>query len=125
MTVGSTTADIAMINLVVVAADGSGGLWQDPVQTIPHGMNGDPVAFIAKLQAGLPLVNNLRVFLNEYSFNPDGSLHPQMESFLSAAAAAFSSSAAVTAAVRRSARRRRAAPSARTAVRPPMAAARR
>lgn len=88
MTVGSTTADIAMINLVVVAADGSGGLWQDPVQTIPHGMNGDPVAFIAKLQAGLPLVNNLRVFLNEYSFNPDGSLHPQMESFLSAAAAA-------------------------------------
>lgn len=34
------------------------------------------------------MVNNLRVQFNEYSFNPDGSLNPQMERFLAAAAAA-------------------------------------
>lgn len=77
-----------MINLVMTAADGSGGVWQDPVQTIPLGMNNDPADFVARIQAGLPLVNNLRVIFNEYSFNPDGSLHPQMEAFLAAAAAA-------------------------------------
>lgn len=88
MTIGSNTSTIAMINLVMTAADGSGGVWQDPVQTIPLGMNNDPAGFVARIQAGLPLVNNLRVLFNEYSFNPDGSLHPQMEAFLAAAAAA-------------------------------------
>jgi hypothetical protein len=62
-----------MINLVMLAADGSGGVWQDPVQLIPHGMNGDPEGFVARIREGLPLVNNLRVLFNEHSFNPDGS----------------------------------------------------
>ncbi|OYU39293.1 MAG: hypothetical protein CFE33_12895 [Pseudorhodobacter sp. PARRP1] len=70
------------------AADGSGGAWQDPVQLIPQDMYGNPEQFVAGIRAALPLVNNLRVQFNEYSFNPDGSLHPQMERFLAAAVAA-------------------------------------
>lgn len=88
MAVGTSTAHIVMANLVMLAADGSGGVWQDPVQLLPHGMNGDPAGFVARLQAGLPLVNTLRILFNEHSFNPDGSLHPQMEAFLTAAVAA-------------------------------------
>lgn len=87
MSVGSTTSNIAMINLVMTAADGSGAGWQDPVQLIPLGMNDDPVAFVQNIKAGLPLVNNLRVMFNPTSFNPDGSLHPQMEAFLNEAVA--------------------------------------
>lgn len=87
MVAGSSTADVTMINLVMLAADGSGGVWQDPVQLIPHGMNGDPEGFVARIRESLPLVNNLRVLFNEYSFNPDGSLNPQMERFLAAAVA--------------------------------------
>jgi Ca2+-binding RTX toxin-like protein len=87
MAVGSSTANIAMANLVMKAADGSGGVWQDPVQLIPEGMDGDPVGFIAKLKDGLPLVNTLRILFNEHSFNADGTLHPQMEAFLAAAVA--------------------------------------
>ncbi len=83
----TSTTDVAMINLVMLAADGSGGVWQDPVQLVPHGMNGDPEGFVARIREGLPLVNNLRVLFNEHSFNADGSLHPQMERFLKAAVA--------------------------------------
>ncbi len=77
-----------MINIALTAADGSGLVWQDPAQMIPLGMNGNPEAFVAAIQGGLPLVNNLRVMFNEYSFNPDGSLNPQFERFLAAATAA-------------------------------------
>lgn len=87
MAVGSTTTDVSMINLVMTAADGSGGVWQDPVQLIPLGMYDDPAGFVAKIKADLPLVNNLRVLFNEHSFNADGSLHPQMEAFLAEAVA--------------------------------------
>ena len=76
-----------MINIAVTSADGTGKGWQDPVQVIPVGMNGDPEGFVASIKAGLPLVNNLRVLFNEYSFNADGSLNPQLERFLTAAAA--------------------------------------
>lgn len=75
-----------MINIAVIAADGSGQVWQDPAQMIPLGMNGNPEAFVAAIKAGLPLVNNLRVLFNEYSFNPDGSMNPLFERFLAAAA---------------------------------------
>ena len=87
MPIGSDTADIHMINIALIAADGSGQLWQDPAQMIPLGMNGNPEAFVAAIKSGLPLVNNLRVLFNEFSFNPDGSMHPQFERFLAAAAA--------------------------------------
>ena len=84
----TSTSDIAMINIVMKAADGSGGVWQDPVQLIPQDMYGNPEQFVASIRTALPLVNNLRIQFNEYSFNPDGSLHPQMERFLAAAVAA-------------------------------------
>lgn len=87
MPLGSDTADIHMINIALVAADGSGRAWQDPTQMIPLGMNGNPEAFVAAIKSGLPLVNNLRVLFNEFSFNPDGSMNPQFERFLAAAAA--------------------------------------
>ena len=77
-----------MINIVMKAADGSGGVWQDPVQLIPQDMYGNPEQFVASLKTALPLVNNLRVQFNEFSFNADGSMHPQMERFLAAATAA-------------------------------------
>ncbi len=88
MPIGSATADVNMINIALTAADGSGGVWQDPTQMIPLGMNDDPVAFVAAIKEGLPLVNNLRVVFNEYSFNNDGSMNPQFEQFLAAASAA-------------------------------------
>lgn len=88
LTAATTTSGIAMINIVMKAADGSGGVWQDPVQLIPQDMYGNPEQFVAGIKASLPLVNNLRVQFNEYSFNADGSLHPQMERFLAAATAA-------------------------------------
>jgi Ca2+-binding RTX toxin-like protein len=87
MTFANSTADVAMVNLVMLAADGSGGVWQDPVQLLPHGMNDDPEGFVARIKEALPLVNNLRILFNEHSFNADGSLHPQMEAFLAAAVA--------------------------------------
>lgn len=87
MAVASSTSGVTMINLVMLAADGSGGVWQDPVQLVPHGMDGDPAGFVARIREGLPLVNNLRVLFNEHSFNADGSLHRDMERFLQAAVA--------------------------------------
>ena len=88
MTIGSDTSDIHMINIALTAADGSGQVWQDPTQMIPLGMNGNPEAFVAAIKDNLPLVNNLRVMFNEYSFNADGSMNPQFERFLAAATAA-------------------------------------
>ena len=88
LTAATTTSGIAMINIVMKAADGSGGTWQDPVQIIPQDMYGNPEQFVAGIKAALPLVNNLRVQFNEFSFNADGSLNPQMERFLAAATAA-------------------------------------
>ncbi|MEO8241024.1 MAG: calcium-binding protein [bacterium] len=87
MAIGSNTADVHMINIAVIAADGSGQVWQDPAQMIPMGMNGDPEGFVASIKAGLPLVNNLRILFNEYSFNADGLMNPQFERFLAAATA--------------------------------------
>jgi len=87
MPIANSTADVAMTNLVMTGADGVGGVWQDPVQLIPVGMYDDPVAFVSRIRGALPLVNNLRVLFNEHSFNPDGTLHPQMEAFLAAATA--------------------------------------
>ena len=84
---GSNTTAVKMINIAVIAADGSGKLWQDAAQMIPVAMNDDPEGFVAAIRSGLPLVNNLRVLFNEHSFNADGTLHPQMERFLAAAAA--------------------------------------
>ena len=87
MAVGSNTTDIKMINIALTSADGTGKGWQSPVQMIPVGMNGDPEGFVASIKAGLPLVNNLRLLFNEYSFNTDGTLNPQVERFMAAAAA--------------------------------------
>lgn len=87
MSLDRSTASIAMINLVMTGADGAGGVWQDQVQLIPMGMYDDPDSFVTRIKETLPLVNNLRVLFNEHSFNPDGSLHPQMEAFLTAAVA--------------------------------------
>ena len=87
MSLAANTSDIAMINVVMTAADGSGGVWQDPVQMIPLGMYDDPADFVSRIKAALPLVNNLRVYFNEYSFNPDGSMHPQTEAFFAEAVA--------------------------------------
>ena len=69
MAIGSDTTDIKMINIAMTSADGTGKGWQDPVQVIPVGMNGDPEGFVASIKAGLPLVNNLRVLFNEYSLS--------------------------------------------------------
>lgn len=88
LTAKTSTSSIAMINIVMKSADGSGGVWQDPVQLIPQDMYGNPEQFVARIKVALPLVNNLRVQFNEFSFNPDGSMHPQMERFLAAATAA-------------------------------------
>lgn len=87
MAVGSNTADIKMINIALTSADGTGKGWQSDVQMIPVGMNGNPEGFVASIKAGLPLVNNLRLLFNEFSFNADGSLNPQVERFMAAAAA--------------------------------------
>lgn len=87
MPIGSATNDVQMINIALTAADGSAANWQDPTQMIPLGMNDNPEAFVAAIRSGLPLVNNLRVMFNEYSFNADGSMNPQFERFLAAAAA--------------------------------------
>lgn len=87
MPISSATNDVQMINIALTAVDGSAANWQDPTQMIPLGMNGNPEAFVAAIRAGLPLVNNLRVLFNEYSFNADGSMNPQFERFLAAATA--------------------------------------
>ncbi len=59
MPIGSDTADVRMINIALIAADGSGQLWQDAAQMIPLGMNGNPEAFVAAIKSGLPLVNRI------------------------------------------------------------------
>jgi len=100
----SNTSHINAINLQVFAedqadidrADGTYSdnksgfdnyyLWHGEQQTIPMGMDGEPEIFAARLKEALPGVNTLRLPFNEYSFNEDGSLHPEYERFLAAAA---------------------------------------
>lgn len=101
----TSTSDINMINLQVIAedqiaidkADGTYAaniasdpkyyFWHSEFQTIPIGMDGNPEQFAQKLRESLPQVNTLRMPFNEHSFNADGTLHEQYERFLSAAAA--------------------------------------
>ncbi|MDE3121668.1 MAG: hypothetical protein KGK00_07830, partial [Paracoccaceae bacterium] len=98
-----TTANIAAINLQVYAqaqydaaqadrsyaakrrADRKYFIWQGPFQTIPVGAQTDPVGFARGLRKALPLVNTLRMPFNLQSFNPDGSLDPRYEAFLTEA----------------------------------------
>ena len=101
----SSTSGINAINLLVsaepqealdkangsyaghVAADPDYYKWQGEQQLVPLGMDGNPEQFAAGLHAALPAVNTLRLTFNAASFNPDGSLAPQFERFLTAAAA--------------------------------------
>jgi len=69
-----------------IAANSRHYLWHGTEQAIPVGMNSDPEGYAAAIRAAMPLVNTLRVPFNAYSFNDDGSLHPQIERFLTAAA---------------------------------------
>lgn len=68
------------------AADKKYYLWHGDHQTIPLGMNHDPEGFADAIAKALPGVSTLRIPFNENSFNEDGSLHPEFETFLSRAA---------------------------------------
>ena len=57
-------------------------IWQGEMQQIPVNMRENPTGFADGLALGLPGVRRFRMAFNTYSFNPDGSLHPQMEAFL-------------------------------------------
>lgn len=70
-----------------IAADSRFYNWQGTQQLIPLGMDGNPEGFVDGIARALPFANTLRIPFNAYSFNADGSLHPQMERFLTAAAA--------------------------------------
>lgn len=70
-----------------IAANPKHYLWQGTEQTLPLGMDGEPVQFAQKLREALPMVNTLRIGFNEHSFNPDGSLHADFEAFLAEAVA--------------------------------------
>jgi hypothetical protein len=70
-----------------IASDPRYYMWQGSQQTIPVGMDDDPAGFVRGLKTALPGVNTLRVTFNAFSFNEDGSLHPQYEAFLAHAAA--------------------------------------
>lgn len=101
----SATTDIRMINLQVqaeaavradkaagtydanVASDSKYYLWQSQFQTRPAGMEGSPEAYAQLLRQSLPEVTTIRIPFNDYSFNPDGSLDPLFERFLTAATA--------------------------------------
>ena len=61
-------------------------IWQGEMQQIPANMRNAPIAFANGLALGLPGVRRIRMAFNTYTFNPDGSMHPQMESFLGRAA---------------------------------------
>lgn len=63
-------------------ADDNYYLWHGDQQTIPMGMDGEPEIFAQRLKDSLPGVNTLRLPFNEFSFNEDGSLHPEYERFL-------------------------------------------
>ena len=71
-----------------IASDAKYYLQLGDQQTIPVGLDGNPEQFVALLRSSLPEVNTLRLCFNEFSFNPDGSMHPQFERFLEAAAQA-------------------------------------
>lgn len=100
----SATTQINMINLQVfaedqakldkqngtydanLAADDKYYLWQSSFQTLPMGMENQPEAYAQQLRLNLPDVNTLRLPFNAFSFNADGSLHPQYERFILEAA---------------------------------------
>lgn len=100
----SATTQINMINLQVfaedqarldkqngtydakLASDEKYYLWQSSFQTLPMGMEDQPEAYARQLRANLPDVNTLRLPFNAFSFNADGSLHPQYERFIIEAA---------------------------------------
>ena len=69
-----------------LAADEKYYLWQSSFQTIPMGMENQPEAYAQQLRLNLPDVNTLRLPFNAFSFNPDGSLHPEYERFILEAA---------------------------------------
>jgi Ca2+-binding RTX toxin-like protein len=106
------TSDVNMINLQVMAEDqialdksvvdaktgktlyaqniannSKHYFWQGEFQTLPIGMDDEPVQFAQKLREALPEVNNLRLNFNEFSFDENGKLHPQFTLFLKEAAA--------------------------------------
>lgn len=100
----ASTAHLNIINLQVeaegqIAIDKANGtyadniagnskyyLWQGDFQTLPTSMYGQPELYAEKLREALPNVTTLRLPFNLNSFNPDGTLHPDYERFLTAAA---------------------------------------
>jgi Ca2+-binding RTX toxin-like protein len=67
-------------------ADSKHYLWHSTFQTRPIGIDADPEGAASSLRAALPAVNTLRIPVNAWSFNTDGSLDPLFERFLTAAA---------------------------------------
>ena len=61
-------------------------IWQGEMQQIAANMRNAPAAFADGLALGLPGVRRIRMAFNGYSFNADGTMHPQMETFLARAA---------------------------------------
>lgn len=61
-------------------------IWQGEMQQIPANMRDAPTKFADGLALGMPGVRRLRMAFNTYSFNADGTMHPQMEAFLAQAA---------------------------------------
>ncbi|WP_128254356.1 hypothetical protein [Falsirhodobacter deserti] len=57
-------------------------IWQGEAQQIPANMRGNPRGFARGLAEGLPGLRRLRMAFNIFSFNADGSFHPEMEGFL-------------------------------------------
>lgn len=90
----SSTSSVKMINLEVMAEDqyaidkaagttaGKAYGWHGTFQVIPMGMNHKPEAFAQNLRKTMPEIDTIRIAFNSYSFNADGSLHPEFERFL-------------------------------------------
>lgn len=86
MPIGSNTADINMVN--IMTGDTDGHSWQSTYQVFPTGsLAMDAPQQLAWLKANMPQINTLRVQFNEYSFDANGNLAPQYETFLAEAAA--------------------------------------
>jgi Ca2+-binding RTX toxin-like protein len=68
------------------AADNKHYLWHSTFQTRPIGIDTNPEQVARDLRAANPFVETLRIPINAYSFNADGSLDPLFERFLTAAA---------------------------------------
>lgn len=86
MPIGSNTAEINMVN--IMTGDDQGHSWQSTYQVFPTGSLSDNAAQqLAWMKANMPQINTLRVQFNEYSFDANGNLAPQYETFLAEAAA--------------------------------------